>query len=334
MEKINIFKMLIKYIWENIIIIFLFALFSVVFLVVFSLYNLEVEAIIYSTGICSVIGIIVFIICFLKFYFKHKKLIDIHNNILLIDEAMIDTNRLLEEDYQDIIKVLRDINTEDYTNYQSKQTESIEYYTTWAHQIKTPIAVMQMILQSEDTLEHKELLFELFRIEQYVEMVLSYLRLDSTTSDFLFKEYELDTIIKGCIRKYASQFIRKRIKLEYEGTDSFVLTDEKWLSFIIEQLLSNCIKYTDKGRVTIKVNDNIVSISDTGIGIASEDLPRVFEKGFTGYNGRANKKSTGLGLYLCKKTADKLSHKIYAESQVGVGTTVFIDLNTINLEIE
>ncbi len=334
MKKINIFKTLIKYIWENIIIVFLFAAFSIIFAVIFSLYNLEVEAVIYSVEICSVVGLIVFIICFLKYYFKHKKLIDIHNNILLIDDAMSDTNGLLEEDYQDIIKVLRDINTEDYTKYQSKQTESIEYYTTWAHQIKTPIAVMQMILQSEDTLEHKELLFELFRIEQYVEMVLSYLRLDSTASDFLFKEYKLDNIIKSCIRKYASQFIRKRIKLEYEGTESIVLTDEKWISFIIEQLLSNCIKYTDKGIVTIKVDNNIVSISDTGIGIASEDLPRIFEKGFTGYNGRANKKSTGLGLYLCKKVADKLSHKIYAESQVGVGTTVFIDINVIDFEIE
>lgn len=201
------------------------------------------------------------------------------------------------------------------------------------HQIKTPISVMRMVLQSEDTKEHRELAAELFRIEQYVEMVLGYLRLNSESSDYVFQEYKLDTIIKQAVHKYASQFVRKRIQLRYEPTEITVLTDEKWLLFIIEQLLSNAIKYTHEGSITITVTpDKIIKISDTGIGIAAEDIPRIFEKGFTGYNGRADKKSTGLGLYLCRTAADRLSHKISVQSEAGTGTVFAVDLkeNKVN----
>lgn len=230
---------------------------------------------------------------------------------------------------------LININNKNLTELVKQRKDSIDYYTTWVHQIKVPISVMKLILQGEDTNENKELLSELFKVEEYVEMVLCYFRLDSSSSDFVFKEYELDDIIKKSIRKYASQFIRKKISLNYKGTDKIILTDEKWLSFIIEQILSNAIKYTDKGVITISVDkDKILSISDTGIGIAEEDIHRIFEKGFTGYNGRADKKSTGLGLYLCKRAANKISHKIYVESEVGKGSTFFIDLKTIDLQVE
>ena len=211
----------------------------------------------------------------------------------------------------------------------------MDYYTTWVHQIKTPISVMRMLLQEEDTGEHRELLAELFRIEQYVEMVLGYLRLGGESRDFVFQEYDLDSIIRQAIHKYAPLFVRNRIRLSYEPTDVRVLTDEKWLLFLIEQVLSNAIKYTPEGKVDITVTrDKVLRIADTGIGIAPEDLPRIFEKGFTGYNGRADKKSTGLGLYLCRLTAEKLSHKIKAESVVGEGTVFSVDLYRERLETE
>ena len=230
---------------------------------------------------------------------------------------------------------LWEINRTVQTQAQTDRSESIDYYTTWVHQIKTPIAAMRMLLQGEDTEEHRELLAELFRIEQYVEMVLCYFRLDSVSSDFLFKEYELDGIIRQAVRKYATQFVRKKIRLQYEPTDIAVLTDEKWLLFILEQLLSNAVKYTEEGTVAIFVDENrVLHIVDTGIGIAPEDLPRVFEKGFTGYNGRADKKSTGLGLYLCRQAANKLSHAMSIQSEVGVGTTVSIDLRSAELKVE
>ena len=193
---------------------------------------------------------------------------------------------------------------------------------------------MRMTLQGEDTEEHRGLLAELFRIESYVEMVLSYLRLGDGSSDFLFREYELDGIIRQALHKYAPLFIKKRIGLSYEKTDCTVLTDEKWLLFMIEQVLSNAVKYT-QGMVAITVTkDSVLQIEDTGIGIAPEDIPRIFEKGFTGYNGRADKKSTGLGLYLCRMAAEKLSHKLSVQSVVGKGTVFSIDLKTDRLEVE
>lgn len=313
----------------------IFAVFALIFSGVFSLYNLRIDAVIYASVLCLFIGISALTVHFIFYCKKHKERQRLLENILIMTENLPEPNTLAEADYIEMIEALRKANSANITKYQNERTESIDYYTAWVHQIKTPISVMQMILKSEDSDEYRELSAELFRIEQYVEMVLSYFRLDSASSDFVFKEYELNTIIRNAVRKFAPQFVRKRIGLEYEPTDITALTDEKWLSFIIEQLLSNAIKYTDKGKVTIRVSsDKILSIADTGIGIAEEDIPRIFEKGFTGYNGRAVKKSTGLGLYLSKKAADKLSHKISVVSAVGKGSTFYIDLRSEHIEIE
>jgi signal transduction histidine kinase len=157
------------------------------------------------------------------------------------------------------------------------------------------------------------------------------------TSDFVLKRYSLDDMVKQAIRKYAKMFIRKKIKLSFINLNCDVLTDEKWLVFVIEQILSNAIKYSNKGQISIYMDptkEKTLVIEDTGIGIAPEDLPRVFEKGYTGYNGRADKKSTGIGLYLCQQILSKLSHTIKMESQVGKGTKVFIDLATKDIDVE
>lgn len=194
---------------------------------------------------------------------------------------------------------------------------------------------MRVLLQQADTRENQELKSELFRIEQYVEMVLYYVRLGEGGSDLVIQEHDLDDIIRKAVRKYAGQFVRKRIRLVYQGTDIRVMTDEKWLSFIIEQILSNAVKYTSRGEVTITVDEKKrISIADTGIGIAAEDLPRIFEKGYTGYNGRVERKSTGIGLYLCKMAADKLGHKLSAESEPGKGSRFTIDLESYPLRVE
>jgi len=175
----------------------------------------------------------------------------------------------------------------------------------------------------------------LFRIEQYTEMALTYLRLDSNSTDFVFQEYDLDAIIRQAIRKYAAQFVMHKVKLVYEPVSMTVLTDEKWLLFIIEQLLSNAIKYTKQGSVTITVTpEKVLQIADTGIGIAPEDLPRIFEKGFTGYNGRADKKSTGLGLYLCQQAAKKISVSFSVASEVGKGSAFSVHLYIPPLTVE
>ena len=211
-----------------------------------------------------------------------------------------------------------------------------DYYAAWVHQIKAPIAVMKILLQQQDTRENRELSAELFRVEQYVEMALSYIRLGEGASDLVIRECDLDEIIRKTVRKYAGQFIRRKIRLVYDGTDMKALTDEKWLSFILEQLLSNAVKYTPEGGTVTIAADRCrrISVTDTGIGIAPEDLPRIFEKGYTGYNGRLDKKSTGIGLYLCRQAADRLGHRLTAASEPGRGSCFTVDLDNYPLQAE
>ncbi|HBA51130.1 MAG TPA: hypothetical protein DCZ91_25690 [Lachnospiraceae bacterium] len=312
-----------------------FLLYIGIFMGIFSLYNLETEAVLYAAALCLLFTAVLLALRFQAYRNRHQERRRILTNVEILLEQLPEPENLEEADYQEMLRKLKTVFDQNLTAWQNERRESMDYYTTWVHQIKTPISVMRMNLQGEDTEENRELLAELFRIEQYVGMVLNWLRLGSDSSDFVFQEYELDKIIRQAIHKYAPQFIRKRVRLFYEVTDARVLTDEKWLLFIIEQLLSNAVKYTQEGSVTITVTpDKIMRITDTGIGIAPEDVPRIFEKGFTGYNGRADKKSTGLGLYLCRMTADRLSHKISVESEPGTGTTVSLDLHTDRLDVE
>ena len=306
-----------------------------VFALIFSLYDLETEAVLYAGALCLLLLFLVLAAGFVRCLRHHRRYEEVFRSLPLLPEELLPAGTVEEADLQKLFAELGRRMEAALTEWENRRQESLDYYTVWVHQIKTPISVMRMTLESEDTEEHRELSAELFRIEQYVEMVLSYLRLDSDSSDYVFQEYELDSIIRQAVHKYAPLFVRKKLKLSWKPSGIRVLTDEKWLLFILEQILSNSIKYTPAGTVTITVDpDKILKIADTGIGIAPEDLPRIFEKGFTGYNGRADKKSTGLGLYLCKKAAGRLSHQISVQSKPGKGTTVSIDLNTEKLRTE
>ena len=306
-----------------------------IFALVFSLYDLELEAVLYAGGLCLLLLLAVLAADFCRSLARRRRYEEIFRNLPLLPEELPAARTLEEADLQEILKELGRRMEAALTEWENWRQESMDYYTTWVHQIKTPISVMRMTLEGEDTEEHRELSAELFRIEQYVEMVLSYLRLDSDSSDYVFQEYDLDSIIRQAVHKYAPLFVRKKLRLSYEPVNVKVLTDEKWLLFILEQILSNSIKYTQEGSVSITLTpDKVLNISDTGIGIAPEDLPRIFERGFTGYNGRSDKKSTGLGLYLCKKAAGRLSHKISVQSKPGAGTVVSIDLDTKMLRTE
>lgn len=226
-----------------------------------------------------------------------------------------------------------------------RQSQMRDYYSMWVHQIKTPISAMKLLLEAEreelgqlmcDDEQSQCLLSdnmnsfedELFRIEEYVGMALQYQRVSSTENDFVLEKVSVDGVIRDTIKKYAKIMIRRHIGMNYSGTVQEVYTDGKWLAFILEQLLSNAIKYTPQGFVTIETAEEkdrfFITIKDTGIGIKAEDLPRVFEKGYTGYNGHADKKATGIGLYLCRQMADKLGHTIRMESEIGKGTKVWI----------
>ncbi len=244
--------------------------------------------------------------------------------------------RLSEQDYQNIIKNLKEQNSELKSQERIFKQEMSDYYSMWVHQVKTPIAAMHVLQQTleEEYPEEKyikEIKLELFKIEQYVEMVLTYLRMGEMSGDLKFEKYSLDVIVRQVIRKYSQMFILRKIHLQYAKTSQYIVTDEKWLQFVLEQVLSNALKYTkDGGMIFIyteeKENKKCLVIEDSGIGIQAEDLPRVFEKGFTGYNGRADKKSTGIGLYMCKKIMERLNHQIWIESEVDKGTKVYLAL--------
>lgn len=333
--KINGLKIFWEYIKRHVKEIILFGIFSSIFAIVFSLYQLPEEAVIYAVVLCICVLFVCGIFDFWNYYKKHKLLYEMLDRITLTIGEMPKPRELLEQDYQQLIHTLYDEKNRISSNADMGKSDMVAYYTLWVHQIKTPIAAMRLLLQSEETKNSEELSMELFKIEQYVEMVLTFLRIDSTSTDFVIKTYSLDDIVKQAVRKYAKMFIRQRLRLEFLDLNCEVLTDEKWLVFVVEQILSNALKYTKSGKISIYMEERkTLVIKDTGIGIQKEDLPRVFENGFTGYNGRTDKKSTGIGLHLCKKILDKLGHGIVIESEVDRGTKVKIKLDTLDMTVE
>ena len=288
----------------------------------------------YTALLSTVLALLLALPDLRRFALRHRQLSDALNSIRVSDEQLPPPENLIEEDYRQLIRALGEEKQRQASAMDLRMSDMQDYFTLWAHQIKTPIAAMRLILQTKPENSAMEIEGELFRVEQYVEMVLNYLRLDSDSTDFVFRTCALDDIIRQCVRKYAKQFIRKRIRLEYDGTALQVLTDEKWLCFVIEQILSNALKYTSAGSIRIFTQGETLVIADTGMGIAPEDLPRVFEKGYTGYNGRTDKKATGIGLYLCKRILNRLGHEISISAQVGKGTRVSIDLSREEIVLE
>jgi signal transduction histidine kinase len=337
MKKIEIFNILNSYFKLRLKGVFLFGLFSATFVLVFYLYDVPVEPVGYASMLCLSIGAVFFLVDLFKLHKKHKLLGDLKSSITLSLDKLPGPENIIEEDYRDLLTNLYNKGTEIAYAAEMSRSNLVDYYTLWAHQIKTPIAAMRLILQTEESELSAELSMELFKIEQYVEFVLQYLRVESMSSDLVLKKYSLDDIVKQAVRKYARMFIRKKIKLNFGELNCEVLTDEKWLIFAIEQLLSNALKYTKEGTISIYMDDlseKTLVIQDTGIGIKEEDLTRIFERGFTGYNGRWDKKSTGLGLYLCKQILSKLSHSIIIGSKIDEGTKVMINLQTIKVDVE
>ena len=327
-------KLFWKYLRQRRNILAILFLFAGIFLVTFALYQLPLEIVVYPMMLCGVVGCICLMVDFLNVKKNHKLLEDMKEFIDILHFEFPVGVGIENEDYIHIISLLRDEYIISQNSSNQKYADMVDYYTLWVHQIKTPIASMRLTLQNEDTTLARQLKADLFRIEQYVEMVLVYLRLESEGSDYVIRTYDVDELIRNAIKKFSGEFIRRKISLVYEPLKRQMITDEKWFSFVLEQLLSNAFKYTSSGTITVKMEGEQLCIEDTGIGIEAEDLPRIFEKGFTGYNGRMDKKASGIGLYLCKRICDNLGHSIKAESIVGKGTTMRIDLSQHKLGVE
>ena len=325
-------RLLFAYGKERFFVLLLLIAWWLLYAVVFALYRLNLEAVLYAAVLGAVGTLTVAAVDFGLWLRRLRTLRELQNRVTLGLDGLPEPYGATEGAYQELLRSLYADRLTQLGAAGAREKDMVDYYTLWAHQIKTPIAAMRLLLQEEP---RPELEGELLKIEQYVEMVLGYLRLGSDSTDYVFRDCDLDSLIRQSVRKYARLFILKKISLYFQATGKTVLTDGKWLSFVIEQLLSNAVKYTPEGGgVRIYGDGETLVIADSGIGIQPEDLPRVFEKGFTGFNGREDKKSTGIGLYLCRQVLDRLNHDISISSRPGQGTLVRLDLSRRKREVE
>jgi signal transduction histidine kinase len=306
-----------------------------IFVMIGLLNGLDWDVVGYGVVLSSVFGIIVVVYDYVRYVEKQQLLQTQLTRITLTVEGLPVPDDAIEDRYQQLIYALYTEMSAISTHADIAQSELQSYYTTWAHQIKNPIAAMRLVLQTSPTPLNRDLLNELIKIEQYVEMVLQFVRIDDASTDYVFRVISIDDIIRPVLRKYASMFIAKDLTLVYEPLGVDVVTDAKWMSFVIEQIISNALKYTPSGQITIMVSpQNELVISDTGIGIDSADLPRIGEKGFTGFNGRFEQTATGIGMFLVTRILLRLGHELRIESQLGCGTQVYIGLNRAAIQAD
>jgi len=272
---------------------------------------------------------VVFLLMNLSFesYFLAFEIVVFFYMVYLVFMAFLNKK---EEKLKNQIQELEEANLNLRNDFLAKEKELQEYFLIWIHQIKTPITAGKLICDGDIENENiKNIKKELIYIEDYTNMALSYLKMSNHNTDMDISLVNLDDIIRPLIKKYAILFISNNIKLEYKKLNVKVITDSKWCMVVIEQLLSNAIKYTKNGTVSISFNEkeNYLEIKDNGIGIKDSDLPKIFDKGYSGFNGRQNQKSTGIGLFLVKQILDKLGQKIKLESKLGEGTSVKVYFN-------
>lgn len=333
-----------------------------IFFCLFVLEHVTVRAVWYPTLLCMVLvlGYSVYdYVCFMR---KHRQRMIAEKHIEVTTIDLPAPENLMEKDYQELLQVMLTAKNEEINDIRSARKETEEYVTMWTHQIKTPLTALQLTAGDCQEPERSEMLARIFEIEQYADMMLQFLRLESAVSDLVLKRYSVKSMVNQTVKYFARIFISKNISVHVDIPDELtVVTDEKWMVFVLKQLVSNALKYTEQGSVSIYAEQIVrlqnmpeqpgqpqqdiwaeqcikpdgdnnfkkyvrLIIEDTGIGIADDDLPRIFERGYTGYNGRKDKKATGLGLYLTERIVNMLNHEIHITSKVGQGTRVQLDI--------
>lgn len=345
MAKIQNKLHLTNFIKQNYIWILMIVTMSCIHLLYMYLIGARKQDVVYAAVLDAILLLITVLVGFFRYSSKVKALSNALKRPVEEQAQLPEATDDVEMLYHRLLENQSIARNESESSAAIRQSQMRDYYSMWVHQIKTPISAMKLLLEAEreelgqlicDDEQSQCLLSdnmdsfedELFRIEEYVSMALQYQRVSSTENDFVLEKVSVDGVIRDTIKKYAKIMIRRHIGINYSGTGQEIYTDGKWLAFMLEQILSNAIKYTPQGVVTIETAEEkdrfFITIKDTGIGIKAEDLPRVFENGYTGYNGHADKKATGIGLYLCRQMADKLGHTIRMESEIGKGTKVWI----------
>ena len=289
-------KLFLDYMKNQSVILFGYLLVCIVFITISVLATLEIEYV--FLGI-EILGFILFIYLIVH-WFQYQKLSDVKDD----NERLLNENKNLKSEM---------LNQKDDLN---------AYFLMWLHQIKTPMTVSKLLLEKPDDTTNTKLKMQLMYIEQYINMAMNYLKMIDHSTDMDITEVNLDDIIKNLLKKYSLLFIHNHISLEYQSNLTYVISDSQWLTILIEQILSNALKYTENGKISIQYleDKHALEIKDTGIGIRSEDIPKIFDRGYSGFNGRMNEKSSGLGLYLARKISERLNIQIEVESKLSKGS--------------
>lgn len=315
-----------------------------IFLAINLMIFIMISFLMYSANVALVIIFLLFCVWFLPLlsymlieYIKFRKYFNNVKNILenldkkyLLPEVLDEPNFMEGEEINYIFKVLSRDMHENVKYYKNMQEEYREYIEMWVHEIKTPIASTKLLIENNTNEITRKINTQMDKIENFVEQVLYYSRSDEVGKDYIIKKIELSQVVKSVVKKNQRDFIGKRISLQLGELDETIYSDTKWIEFILNQIVGNAIKYSkgqgDKIKIESKklANSVILTIEDNGVGIIERDLNRVFEKGFTGENGRKFGKSTGIGLYLCKKLCDKMALGLNLESKENEGTKVTI----------
>ena len=283
------------------------SIFSLMYLIMFLSNN------IYENYFYTVFLVVFFYtVYFIYGYFKYRKHLEIVRNININNIDDLYPSNLIEEEYLKKVSNCMIENTKNAVLRNNDLDQLKEDYTIWIHQAKTPIAALSLIIDSVELEEKSDMKQELFKINQYTDMALTNIRLQDIHKDLEIREHDLYELVKATVKKYALYF-------NYKGN---VLNLEEFS----KKIISNAVKYTKNGKVSIFLKDNYLIIEDTGIGIREEDIPKLFTRGFTGYTGRIEKKATGLGLYMSKKILSTLGSSIKLESKAGEGTKVYIKI--------
>ena len=289
-------KLFLDYMKNQSVILFGFLLVCIVFITISVLATIEMEYV--FLGI-EILGFILFIYLIVH-WFQYQKLSDVKDD----NEKLLNENKNLKSEM---------LNQKDDLN---------AYFLMWLHQIKTPMTVSKLLLEKPDETTNTKLKMQLMYIEQYINMAMNYLKMIDHSTDMDITQVNLDDIIKNLLKKYSLLFIHNHISLEYQSNLAYVISDSQWLTILIEQILSNALKYTENGKIAIQYleDKHALEIRDTGIGIRSEDIPKIFDRGYSGFNGRMNEKSSGLGLYLARKISERLNIQIEVESKLSKGS--------------
>lgn len=317
-----------RYVKEKYIKIFVVVICQTMIFSTLLLGGVKIELLEYPVVLSVSFLVIFYIVDFVREYNKHKNLMIIKEHIDLTTENLQASKNPVEQEYQELLVKLLEKNRLIEVEHESSYNDILEFITIWTHQVKTPLTALGVLSADLEDAKKNDVNARLFEIEQYTDMILQYLRMEGSTSDFVFKAYGVKSMVNQAVKYFARTFISKGISVKIDISDEVkIVTDEKWMVFVLKQIISNSLKYTDKGCITITMpTANSVCIVDTGIGIAPEDIPRIFERGYTGYNGRMDKKATGIGLFLVKSVLEKLNGTVEVESELGKGTKVTCNL--------